>query len=146
MGDEVRLTKGMTKASETTKTDGGSYTATVVQDLRDVLDVMAYERGQFQLRVYAVSGTDLTEVKVSLETSMQNELSDDAYWDTAFVSFGTFTTANLSKFVATVPIVSTVVQPDRLLRYLRWKVKFTTSTNNQDVALTFEITGVGRPG
>ena len=143
MGDEVRLTKGMTKATVEPKTGAGPYTGTVVQDLRDLLEILAYKQLQLHLRSYAVSGT-FTSCVVSVETSMQNELSDDAHWNTV-VSFDSVTTGNVSKFAVTTPIVSSVVQPDRLLRYLRWKVLFTSSTQDE-VSLTFEITGVGRPG
>lgn len=144
MGDEVRLTKGMTQAETAIVTVGMSHLGEATQDLRDVLDILAYKQLQLHLRVYAVSGT-FTSCVVSVETSMQNELSEDAHWNSV-VSFDAVTTGNVSAFAVTTPIVSTVVQPDRLLRYLRWKVLFSHSSDQTKVSITFEITGVGRPG
>ena len=91
---------------------------------------MAYDQLELYLRVYGVEGTSPT-VDVDIETSMQNESSDDQLWK----SLASFTQVTASNRAVKVTISSGI------LRYIRWKL---TLGGSGSPAATFTITGVGR--
>jgi hypothetical protein len=140
MGVETRITKGPIRVSGTTATVSGNYILTKYTDTKDVLVVIDFTKLEVTLRLYGVEA-NTTNVRVTLETSMQEESDDSAEW----IPVLDFQNQTAAVRTSSVTAPATPTSPT-LLKYLRWKVVLSSASTGQTVGATFELVGVGRLG
>lgn len=120
MADILQATgKGLTLKYPSPNADPGTF----LQPLGEAVDVSAYDQVDVQFCLYTV---DTGTVTFHLLTSMQNTGDGDDWESLGSVAFSSGAPAFKSVTFPSPILASTSTAPTPLLRYVRWKIVFSS--------------------